>query len=328
VGAIGIGVGGAGADDVQWAVLCFLVDVADIEREEAEGDEDDTHKEEEDRGKNRRAAEVKAPRHDIAVEEHKDAERSRKEGDQYAQVPGEAQGHERVGDEAFGGEFDELPEAVGGHAVLTFRRGKVYVVAFESEPVDEATCHAVMLGKFFELVDDDAVEEAEIGRARSNGCFAQTVHELVVDDGAKLLGSAVACVVVAYAHHDIGTRVPLHKKVGDKGGWVLEVGVYGECRVAQGLVEARRGRRFFTEVARKFDDADAPVFRGKRFEVCLGGVGAAVIHKHNLEAVLGKGGKGCAECVKKGRDRDLFIVDRYDNANALRYCRGLCRESW
>lgn len=107
---------------------------------------------------------------------------------------------------------------------------------FEAEPVDKAASDAVMFGKFVEFVDDDAINEAIVGRARYGAFAAEKSEKFVEKFAAEFLNEAVLCVVVADAGYDFGALFPFFDEFWDEFWWLLPVCINGNGGVAFGVL--------------------------------------------------------------------------------------------
>jgi hypothetical protein len=74
------------SDNIQGTPLCFVVDVGDVERKEAKGDEHDADEKEGDIGQNSRTGEAKSPGVEVAVDEHDGSQEACSKRDHYRKL--------------------------------------------------------------------------------------------------------------------------------------------------------------------------------------------------------------------------------------------------
>lgn len=261
------------------------MNMGDVVGEEAEGDEDDADQEEDDIGEDGGTGEAHPPEENVAVEEHHESQDTGKKNDEDADITGEAEREERMGNKTLGRELHQFPEAVGGGAVEAFGSGEGDEGAAEAEPVDEAARHTVSLGEASEFSGDRAVNEAEVGGARNDIGVRNGANKAIEEARAPLLEAGVARVVLADADHDVGALFPRFDEARDELGRVLKIGVERNDGIAFGVVDAGGRCGFLAEVPREIKNAHPSVgMRAlKSGENLERGIGTAVVYTENFE---------------------------------------------
>ena len=136
-----------------------------------------------------------------------------------------------------------------------------------------------------EHLDHLAVQQAVIPGVELDVEVGQAPDAPVKPLGGGDLEAALAPAFVADGVHDLGAEAPLADQLGDQLGWVLEIGVDDDHRVAAGAVQPGGDRHLMAEVARQGDDADPRVGVGERRQLGVRAVGRTVVDVDDLAAV-------------------------------------------
>jgi hypothetical protein len=136
--------------------------------------------------------------------------------------------------------------------LLRLARGAVlavveHAVGLEAEPTAQAGDEPVALGQPVEVLDDDAVHQAEdpgVGRRRQVGHRAQDRVEQHEPDAAH----AVVGAAVALAEHHLRAVAPLPNHLRDHLRRILQIAVDEDDAIAARMVNASRHRGLVAEV--------------------------------------------------------------------------------
>lgn len=304
--------------DIERALDDLLVDVRDIDGDESDGHEEDADEEHDEDGEvfGIGEGERPVPVEEIFAEENVSAGDEGKRSDEDTDVSGDLQREEGERDEAVQCELGEFPDAVTRGSVEPVIRLEGDGGAFESEPVDEAAGESLGLAETIEFIDDDSVEEPEVGRIRHDVGIGDLVECEVEEFSSQDLYPGIAPARFADTDDDFESLLPFPHEKRDEIDGMLEVGIEHHAGISTTEVDTGGRRYFFAEVSGKVDVFDASIEREDFLYLVIGIVLTSVIdedefvivcilerHEHPLERVIERA------------DVLLFIVGRDDEGN-------------
>ena len=242
-------------DDVEGAAFALAEDAADIFAEDADAEElDAAHEKDGDHDGGPAGDELVVI--DELADDDEDGGQQREDGDEEAEVAGEAEGFFGEAADAVEGEAEHLAEGELGFASAADGALIGDGALGEADPAYQAADVATFFADLAEGVDDGAVEQAEVAGVERERGVGEIGEEAVEEFGGGEFEGGFSLAGLADAVHDFEAFFPLANHVGDELGGVLEVGVDDDRRVALGVIEAGGDGDLVAEVAGEAKDAD------------------------------------------------------------------------
>src|SRR5690606_28322014 len=131
----------------------------------------------------------------------------------------------------------------------------------EPRPREDALHEAVALRHLVDDVEDLAIEQSVVTGVRRDLDARHRAHDLVVRLREVAAEPALLVSLAAHADHHVVALAPLRDELRNQLGWVLQITVDRNHRLARRMREPRRQRDVLAEVAREPDDLDAGILR-------------------------------------------------------------------
>lgn len=102
-------------------------------------------------------------------------------------------------------------------------------------------------------VDDRSRQQIEVSGVQLQIALYEAPEQAVEDPGAALLEPALPLSLDAASVDDVVTRLLRLQHLRRERGWILQVGVHHDHRVAHGVIESCGDGKLVAEVARETD---------------------------------------------------------------------------
>jgi hypothetical protein len=188
----------------------------------------------------------------------------------------------------------------------------------ETDPAHQAAQENIVAFEPVDEVDDDAVEQHEIGTARRDVDVADRVEEAVIELRRQPLRERdVAGIVEALGPHDLGAGAPRRDEIGNEFGRMFEIGIHHDDGAAARGPQPRAQRLLMAEIPRERDVADRRI----------GGGGPQRGERAVARSVIDEDDFGAAERRRDGlqrrrhrRDVGGLVVGRQYDRKVRRRC--------
>ena len=120
--------------------------------------------------------------------------------------------------------------------------------SFEAEPIDEAACEALGFAEVIEFIDDDPVEQPEIGRVGDDLRISDLIEQPVEDFPSQDFYPGVALALLSDADDHFEPFLPFLHEIRDEFDGMLEIGVEYHAGIARAEIDAGGRGDFFAEI--------------------------------------------------------------------------------
>ena len=226
------------------------MDIGDVERDEPDRHEEDADEEDDEDGEvfGIGEGERPVPVEEILPEKYVCSGNERDRGDEDTDVSRDFQWEEGERHETMESEFGELPDTIARSPMEAFVGLESDAGSLEAEPVDETAGETLGFAEAIEFVDDDPIEESEVGRIRRDMRIGDFIQRPVENLASEYLYPGVALAFLADADDDFVALLPLPDEIGDELGRVLEIGIEHHTGITGTEIDAGGRGDFLAEI--------------------------------------------------------------------------------